>query len=107
MNFHKGKPNLFKLIIRYAKVYVSVLFPYVDEALHVLSPDGLLIVQIGLCLLDPGLFNAVLINGLLEVLRVDLCACVPLEVFVVGEEHESKACDDESGEILLVVHRLT
>lgn len=62
--------------------------------------------QIGLCLLDPGLFDAVLINGLLEVLRVDLCTFFPLEVFVVGQEHESESSDDESCEIFLVVNRL-
>jgi hypothetical protein len=106
MDLHEGKPYLFKLMIRHAIVYFSVLFAYVDEFFQALSLDGLFIVQIGLSLLDPGLFNAFLIDGLFEVLWVDLCAFVPLEVLVFGQEYQSEACDDEPGEVLLVIDRL-
>ncbi len=42
-----------------------------------------------------------------EELRVYFCACAPLEVFVVGDEHETEASDDEAGEVLPVIDGFT
>ena len=56
--------------------------------------------------MDPGLFDAVLIQSLLQVLWVFLSADAELEVLVIRDEDESDSGDDEVGEAFSEVHWL-
>ena len=61
--------------------------------------------QIDFYVMDPGLFNAVLLQGLLEILWIYLSTEAELEIFVIREEDESNTSYDEVCKTFFEVYR--
>lgn len=60
--------------------------------------------QIDFDIMDPSLFNVVLFERLLEILWIFLSTKAELEIFVIREEDESNASNNEVSKALFEVH---
>lgn len=100
-----SQPKCLVLFIRDAVNDIPVFLSNVYEIFVVLALDRLFVMQIDFDVMDPGLFNAVLIQGFLEILWIFLSTETKLEILVIREQEEPNTSYDEICKTLLEIYR--